>query len=166
MIPVAVEAHSGSNLNQFAVDTHIEKPLLHQLLEKFPVVTLTVLYQWRQNIYLSVFILSDNQIHNLFIGIFHHFLARYIASRMPCTGIEKTEEIVYLSGGADCASGVSVDGFLFYGNHRSQAADMVYVGALEIAEHIAGIGRKSLYITPLTLCKNSIESQRRLARAA
>ena len=108
----------------------------------------------------------EYQLNDLFLGIFHHRLARQIADSLTDTGVEQAEEVVDFGCGADSASRIAVDGLLLDRDNRAQAGNIVDVGTLEVAEHVAGVGGEGLDIAALALGIDRIESEGGFARTA
>ena len=76
---------------------------------------------------------------------------------------EQFEVLVNLGHSAYGASGIAIGDFLLDSYSGGNALDEVHIGLLHTAEKLAGVGTQTLYITPLTLGKQCVESQRRLA---
>ena len=166
VVLVAVELHAGGNLGQLAVDAHVEKSFLCQLLEKLLIVAFTVVDQRSEHVDFLPLVALEDERHDFLLGIFHHRLAGEIAAGLAPAGVEQAKEIIDLGGGADGASRIAVYGFLLDGDYGRKAGDAVYVGTFERSEHVAGIGGERLDISPLALGVDGIERQRRLAAAA
>ncbi len=83
MILVAVKHHVERQIAELSVYAHSQKTLLAQLLEKFLVMPLAILYQRCEYIDLVPVISLQDQIDNLIPGIFYHRFACDIAYRRP-----------------------------------------------------------------------------------
>ena len=166
MVRIAVELHAVVKLLELAVDTDVYVTLLAQILEQVLVMSLAVLDQRGEDVYLTAFVIADNEVDDLIAGILHHRFARDIAAGLPHSGEKQTEEVVNLGGGADGAPRILVDGLLLDAYHWAESGDLVDVGTFERAEHIAGIRRESLDVSSLPLGEYGVECERRLAAAA
>ena len=62
-----------------------------------------------------------------------------------------------------CRSRIGGRNFLLNSNGRSNAFDFIYLWFIELSHKLSGIGRKTFYITALTLCVKGIKYQRRLS---
>ena len=109
-------------------------------------------------------IFIENHIDDLFLGVFHHLFTAAVAVGCTGTGKEQAEIVVNLGSGTNGRTRVLVGGLLFDADDRTQTGNLIYIRALHIAQEVAGIGRERLDIAALTLGKDGIESQRRLAR--
>ena len=94
------------------------------------------------------------------VGILHHFSPRDIAASLADSCEQESQEVVYLGGGADSTARVAVYCLLLDCDNGAQTANMVYLGALELAEHIAGVCRECFDITTLAFGKDCVESKR------
>ena len=166
VVLVAVELHAKGDFLYLAVDAHIDVALFAQLLKEVFVVTLAVLDQRGKDIDATAVISLENEAQYLLDRVFHHGLAREVAAGLAGARIEQAQVVVDLGGGAHSRARVFVGRLLPDRYHRVQARYLVYVGALEHAQHVAGIGRERLQIPPLSLGKDGVEGQRRLAAAA
>ena len=166
VVLVAVQLHAWKCFLQFAVHADVEVTFLPHLLEQFLVVSLTVAHQRSKQIDALAFVLLQNEIQNLFLRIFHHLLAAEVRISLACPGIEQTQEVVYFGRGAHGRTRVLVRRLLFDGDDGAQARYLVHVRTLQITQEVAGIGRERLDVTPLSLGKDGVESQRRLAATA
>ncbi len=166
VVAVAVELHAKGDFLHLAIDAHVHVALFAQLLKQVFVVALAVLHQRRKNVDFAAVVAVENEVENLVDRILHHLLARQVGVGVTHARKQQAQVVVDLGGGANGASRIFVDGLLPYRNHGVQTRDFVNVGALEHAQHVAGVGRKRLEVAPLPLGKNRVEGQRRLAAAA
>ncbi len=163
---VSVHFHARGYFAQLAVDAHVEETFLAVGFKKLFVMALAVFHKRSQHINLAVGkTLVDKRDYALG-GIFYHHLPGEVAARLPHSGKEQAKEVEHLRCGADGRPRIAVYSLLLNGYDRAEACDIVDIGAFEIAEHIAGIGRECLYIPTLAFGIDSVESKRRLARAA
>ena len=144
----------------------MEITLAAKTLEELAVVTLARTDQWCQDEYLATGIVAANHLYHLLLRIFHHRLARLVAVSLAGTGKEQAQEVIDFGGGAYRGARILVGGLLLDADDGRQACNLVHVGTLHAAQKVAGIGRERLDVTALTLRKDGVEGQRRLARAA
>ncbi len=78
-------------------------------------------------------------------------------------GVEQAEIVVDLGDGADGGAGAAAGGFLLDGDGGREAFDGVDVGALNLIQKLAGIGREGFDIAALALSVDSVEGERALA---
>ena len=78
----------------------------------------------------------------------------------PYTGEKQFQVVVYLGRRTDRRTGIARINFLLYRNRGSDAAYRIYIGFVDTAEKLAGIGGKALDIPALPLGEQGIESQR------
>ena len=161
---VAVELHSAYHFLDFSIHTYIEITFAAHTLEEFAIVSLALANQRSQQEDGLAGIFIKNHIDDLFFGVFHHLFTAAVAVGCTGTGKEQTEIIVNLGSGTNGRTRVLVGGLLLDADDRTQTGNLIYIRALHIAQEVAGIGRESLYVAALSLGKDGIESQRRLAR--
>ena len=166
MVLVTVQLHAGQCLAHLAVHTDIEVAFLANLLEKFLVVSLTVAHQRGEDVNTLSFIIVQDKLEYLLFGIFHHFLAGKIRIGFAGTGIQQAKIIVYLRCRTHGGTRIFIGGLLFYGNHRAQTGNLIYIGTLQITQKITGISGKRFDIATLALGKYRIECEGRLAASA
>ena len=159
VILITVEHHVERQIAQLSIHPHCKEAFFSQLLKKFLIVALAVFDDRSENIDLVPVVTLKNQVDDLLFRVFDHRLAGDIADSRPHSRIEKSQEVVYLRGGADGASRIAVDGLLLDSDHRAESRDLVDIRTFEIAEHIPCISRKGFNVASLAFGKNSIESQ-------
>ena len=86
------------------------------------------------------------------------------AERGSGAGEQQAHVVVDFGDGADCGTRVFRGGFLFDGNGRTEARDMIDIGLLHHVEKLPRIGAERFHIAPLPLGIDRIEGQRRFAR--
>ena len=160
VILIAVELHAGQSLAHLAIYADIEVALLAHLLEEFLIMTFTATHQRSKDINALAFIVVQNKVENLFFGILHHLFAGEIRIGLACTSIQQTEVIVHFRCSAYRRARILVRRLLLDGYYRAQPRYLVNIRTFQIAQEVAGIGRESLDIAALPLCKKSIECQR------
>ena len=163
---VTVEFHPVENLFQLAIDAYIQIAFLTHLLEQFLIMPLTVTNQRSQQIGFLSAVMFEDQVKDLLLRIFYHLLAAQVRIGLSRPGIKQTEEVVHLGSGTDSRAGVFVRRFLFDGDNRTQACDLIHIGTFHIPEEVTRISRECLHVTSLSFRENRIESQRRLSATA
>ena len=153
------------HLLHLAVDTHVEEPLAAHLLEELAVVSLTGLHQGGEDEDRLPLIVLQYEVDNLLFGILDHLLSRGVGVGLTGTCKEQAQVVVHLGDGAYRRARILVGRLLLDGDHGRQPRHLIHIRALHAPEEVACIGRKGLYIAALTLGKERIEGQRRLARA-
>ncbi len=98
-----------------------------------------------------------DEIDNLLIIVFHHFLTCFIGISLRGTGIKKPQKIVYFGNGAYRRSWIFIGCFLLDGNHRTKSRNLIYIRSLQIPEELPGIGRKGFYISSLSFSINCVK---------
>ena len=96
MVLIAVHLHAALYLLDDAVDADIQIPFLAHALEEFPVVTLAVSHQGRQDIDALAGVVGLYHADDLLLGVFHHLLTRHITVGGACAGKEQSQEVVHL----------------------------------------------------------------------
>lgn len=166
VVLVAVDLHALGQLLDFPVYPYIKVALAAHALKEFAVVALAVADERSKDENLLAEIVLENHRDHLFLGIFHHLLHALIGVGRGGAGEEQAEVVVDLRGRSHRGSRILVGRLLLNGDDGGETRDLVHVGALHIAQEIAGIGRESLDIAALALGIDGVESQRRLARPA
>ena len=110
-------------------------------------------------------IIVGNHIEHSLFGITHHLLASSKAISASGSGKEQSHIVVDFGSCAYRRTGILVGGFLLDTDDGRETCNLVDIRALHTAKEVAGIGRERLDISALTLGKNRVESQRRLAAA-
>ena len=100
VVLVAVEFHALRYFQKFAIYAGLYEALVANLLEQLLVMPLAVLYHRREYEYTLAGILLKNETDDLFVSIMHHLFARKIRIGIGCTGVQKSQKIIYF---CDCA---------------------------------------------------------------
>ena len=100
MVLVAVGLHARCYVHYLAIHPYIQIALTPERLEQFPIVSLTLSYEWGKNIDAMSGILRIDHIENTFLGIFHHLFARNVAVCRSSTCIKQSQIVVYLGRSA------------------------------------------------------------------
>ena len=166
VVLVAVQLHVGQEFLHLAVNAGIEIALLAHALQKFAVVSLAVLHHGGKDVDTAPFIPFQHEGNNLLLGVAYHLLAAHIGMRLAHSGIEQTEKVVNLGGGAHGGARIAVGGLLLNADYGRKTADLVHIGARHASEEIACVCREGLYVSALTLGIYGVEGQAGLARPA
>ena len=100
MVLVAVGLHARRYVHYLAIHPNIQIALAPKRLEQFPIVSLTLSYEWRKDIDAVSGILRIDHVENTLLGILHHLFARSIAVCRSGTGKEQSQIVVYLGRSA------------------------------------------------------------------
>ena len=164
VVLVSVYLHAARNLLDLAVDTDIEVALLAHALEELTVMALALAHEWGEDVDGMSGIVGEDHVDDLLLGVFHHLLAAQIAISRGRPRVEEAQVIVYLGGRSHGRPRIFVGGFLLNADHGRQSRDLVDVGALQVAEEVACVGRERLDVSPLSFGVDGVEGERRLAR--
>ena len=126
------------------------------------------------NLFVGSFSLTDHRGHYHQLGTLlkshngiYHLINRLAGNRSAADravgfaypGIEQPQIIVDFRYGSHSRSGISVCGFLVYGNCRRKPLNILHIRLFHLTKELAGIGRKALHVPPLSLCIYGIEGQ-------
>ena len=140
VVLVAVQLHTGQGFAHLAVHTHVEVAFLAHLLEKLLVVSLTTPHQRSKDINAFSFVILQDKVEYLFLGILHHLLAGEIRISFSCTGIQQTKVIINLCRCTHRGTWILIRGFLLDGDNRAQSRYLIHVRTFQISQEITGIG--------------------------
>ena len=163
---VAVDLHVVGEFADFAVHTYPEKAFLGHLGKEFAVVAFTCFHQRGKHHDVTAAILFDDEVENLFLGIFHHSFPADVGVGNADAGIKQSDEVVNLGHRADGGTGILVGGFLFDGDDGTESGDAVHIGTFDVAYEMACIGRECFHIAALTFGVDGVEGKTRFAAAA
>ena len=166
MVLIAVQLHAWQGFAHLTIHTYVEIAFLAHLLEELLVMPLTAAHQWSKDINAFSFVILQDKIEYLFLGILHHLLAGEIRISLSCTGIQQTKVIINLCRCTHRGTWILIRGFLLDGDNRAQSRYLVHVRTLQVSQEVAGVCRKSLDIAALPFGKDGIECQRGLAASA
>ena len=162
---VAVQGLYALQFEDFPVDADLRVAALPELVEQLPVMALAAPHERCQQIALAVPVRSEDQVHDLTVGVAHHFLAGLRRDGARTLRVQQTEEVVDLRDGTYGGAGVVPGGLLLDGNDRAQAADLLHLGLLEDAHEVLGVRRQGVHVPPLAFGVDRIERQRGLSAA-
>ena len=117
----------------------------------------------REDAHLSALTRRHHAVGDLVNGSFLDLPAAIGAMRYADAGVQKTQKVVDLCGGAHGGTGVPRGGFLVDGNGGRKPVDIIHVRLIRLPDKLAGVGRKALHVAALPFRKDSVEGERRLA---
>ena len=104
-------------------------------------------------------------VHNLLDRLPSDLPAALWTVRMPDAGIQESEVVLHLGYSPNGRSGVMTRTLLVDADRRRQAVDVIDVGLVHLAKKLTRICGERLYIPPLSLGEDRVESKARLSRA-
>ena len=113
--------------------------------------------EWGKEEDAMTFVIAENHVDDLFLGIFYHLLATMIAVSSTGTCIEQTQVIVNLCGCAHGGTGILVGSLLFDTDDRTETCNLIYIRTFHAAQKIAGVCRESFDIASLAFGKDGVE---------
>ena len=137
---VAVEFHSLCYFPNLSVNACVEVALASHALEEFAIVSLAASHHRGEDKDFPSGIVGMNHLNNLFLSIFHHFLATLVAVCLSGSCEEKSHEVVDFGSGAHCGARVFVGCLLFDAYHRAKSCNLVNVGTFHSSEEVPRIG--------------------------
>ena len=120
-------------------------------------MTLALTNEWGKEEDATAFVIAENHVDDLFLGIFCHLLASMIAVSCTCACIEQTQVIVNLGGCAHGGTGILVGSLLFDTDDRTETCNLIYIRTFHAAQKIAGVCRESFDIASLAFGKDGVE---------
>ena len=143
-----------------AVDAGTYKTGSAQLLEYMQVLAFTLTYHRCQQHQLTALGQCQHGVHHLADCLRLQVFAVLRTARLTYPGIEQTQVIIDFGDGAHGGARVVGGRFLFYGDGRGQALDMVHIGLFHHRQELPCIGRQGLDIAPLALGIQRVKGQR------
>ena len=159
-----VERERLGQVAQFAVDARA-KTLLVKLIEQILELALAAAHDGRHHRDALAGAELQDALDDLLGGLAGDGPAAIGAVRRADGGVEQAQVVVDLGDGADGGARAAAGGFLLDGDGRAEAFDGVHVGALDLVEELARVGRERLDVAALALGVDGVEGQRALARA-
>ena len=159
-----VEGRGLGEVHDLAVDASA-KALLIKLIEQILELALAAANDRRHDRDALARAELQDALDDLFGGLAGDGAAAVGAVRRADRGVEQAQVVVDFGDGADGGARAAAGGFLLDGNGRAEPFDRVDVGALDLVEKLAGIGRKRLDIAALALGIDGVEGERALAGA-
>ena len=159
MVLIPVELHAVGHFAHFAIHPYIEVTLLAHLFEKLFVVSLSGANQGGEQHDAPSGIVLQYEVNDLFFCVFHHLLARQVGISRAGTSEKQTQIVIDFSRCPHSRTGVLVGGFLFDGDDGAQACNLVHIRTFHASKEVAGVSRKRLDVTSLSLSKERVKSQ-------
>ena len=120
-------------------------------------MTFALTDEWGKEEDAMTFVIAEDHIDDLLLGIFYHFLATMIAVGSTSTCIEQAQVIVNLGGSAHGGTRILVGSLLFDTDDRTETCNLIYIRTLHAAQKIAGVCRECFDITSLAFGKDGVE---------
>ena len=98
---VAIQRLNFREFDDFRVNPRLGISPLSHLGKQFFVVPLASPDERREKHALAPAVVSDNQRDYLVIGVAHHFFSRRRGVGLRCTGVQKSQKIIYFRNRAD-----------------------------------------------------------------
>ena len=152
-------------LADLAVDAGANETAVAQVVQHLQVLALALVDHRRQQHPAAVLGLRHDLVDHLADGLRLQRDAVFRAARRADPGIEQPQVVVDFGDGADGRPRIVRGRFLFDGNGRRQAFDVIHIRLFHHRQELPGIGRQRLHVAALALGVNGVEGQRRLAGA-
>ena len=152
-------------LPHLAIDAHTGKSLRHQVGQQSSVGPLLAPHHRGQQLKANPFRQLDNGVDHLVNGLGPDGTTAMGAVGLPGPAKEEAQVIVDLCHRAHRGARIVAGGFLIDGNGGREPFNGIHVGLVQLAKKLACIGGQALYVAPLTLSKNGVEREGRLAAA-
>jgi hypothetical protein len=149
-----------------AVDLDADEAAAAQLLEEVLVLALAVGDDGGEQDQAGVLGVVEELLDDLLRGGGADRLAALGAVLDADAGVEDTQVVVDLGDGADGGARVVGGALLLDGDGGREAAQVLDLGALELAEELARVGGEALDVAALALGVEGVEGEAGLARAA
>ena len=160
MISVLVEPWNVFDIVEFTVDTHPDKPVLSQRLEKLREFAFPPGYDRRIDGDPASLRQRSYGLRHLLYGCGLDQPSAVGAGRRAYPGKEHPQIIIDLGNCPYRRSGVVRGGLLFYGNGGRQALDRLDLWFCHLFEKLPCIGAERLHIPALTLCIEGVKGER------
>lgn len=159
MVFVSVGLHAACDLFDLAVHADIKVAFAAQALEELAVVAFALADEGRKDIHCLVGIVVEDHVDDFLLRVFHHLLSAEIAVGRTGACVEQSEVVVDLRRGAHCGAWILVCCFLLDADDGAQSCDLVDIGPLHVAQKVAGVGRKCLYVSALSFGVDGVKGQ-------
>ncbi len=147
------------------VDADAREAGLARLVEELAELSLAMLDLRREEGDLGLGRQREELVHDLGGRARGDLAAALVAALLAGASVKDAQIVVDLGHRADGRARVRRGGLLLDRDGRRQAADVIVLRLLHLAEELARIRRQGLDVTPLPLGVERVEGQRRLARA-
>ena len=162
---VAVQGLYALQFEDFPVDADLRVAALPELVEQLAVMALAAPHERRQQVALAVPVRSEDEVHDLAVGVAHHLLAGFRRDGARTLRVQQAEEVVDFRDGTHGGTGVVPGGLLLDGDDRAQAADLLHLGLLEDAHEVLRVRGQGVHVPALAFRIDRIERQRGLSAA-
>ena len=166
MILVAINSHPGKDLLNLTINACIDIAVSPDLFKQLPVVTLPPPHHRGKYIDLLPGKGLHDNIQDLILRILHHLFACHIGISIGCPCIKKSQEIINFRYSSHGRTGIFIGGFLFNGNHRAQACNLIHVGTFHITQELPGVSTECFNVSSLPLRIDGVKSQGRFPASA
>ena len=166
VLELLVELRGGLERVDLAVDLDADEAAAAQLLEEVLVFALAVGDDGGEQDQAGVFGLVEQLLDDLLRRGGADRLAALGAVLDADAGVEDAQVVVDLGDGADGGARVVRGALLLDGDGGREAAQVLDLGALELAEELAGVGGEALDVAALALGVEGVEGEAGLAGAA
>jgi hypothetical protein len=152
-----VEIEVVLKIDQFAVDACAGVAVLEQRLHLFLEFAFASADDGREH-HNAVFRRKGHHpLHDLLGRLAANGASAFGTVRNPDRGEQKAKIVVNFGDRPHGGTWTAAGGFLLNRNRRAQAINGVHIGTLHLVEKLAGVGRKRLHVTALTLGVNRVE---------
>ena len=166
VLDAAVELEVVGQAHDLAVHAGAEEAALEHVLEQVLVLALLAAHHRGEDEEARPLRQGEDAGEDLLARLGGDGPAAVGAVALADAGVEDAEIVVDLGDGADGGARVAAGRLLLDADGRRQAAEVIDVRLLELAEELAGVGRQRLDVAPLSLGVERVEGQRAFARAA
>ena len=159
MVLVAVHLHALDDFLQLSINADVQVAFAAHAFKEFAVMSFTAAYDGSQNHDFPSGIVVPYHVEHAFFRIFHHRFASHVAVGLAGTGIEQSQKVVNLGGGAYGGAGVFVGRLLLNADDGRQTGYLIDIGPFQSAQEVACVGRESLDVAALPFGKDGVEGQ-------
>ena len=156
---VPVQGCHRGKIPEFPVNADLGEAAFAELVEEFLVMAFAASDERRQEDAFPPGIVPHYEADYLLVSVSDHFLSRDGGIGPGGPGIEKSQKIKYFRDGPDRGSGIVAGRFLFNGNDRAKAVDLLHVRLLQHAHEMLGVSGEGVHISSLPLGVYGIEGQ-------
>ena len=163
---VLVELDVVGQLAHLAVDPHPGEAFGHEAGQQLHVGALLAPHHRSQQLVAGAVGEGEDLVHHLVDGLGPDRAAALGAVGFTGPAEQQAEIVLDLGDRADGGAGVVAGRLLVDRDGRREALDRIDIGLVDLAEELAGVGRKALHVAPLTLGEDRVEGEGALAAAA
>ena len=159
MVLALVQGRGFGEVDQLAVDPSA-KALLIKLIEQIFELSLAASNDGSHDGYAFAGAKLHDALDDLFGGLAGDGTTAVGTMRCSDGGVKQAEVVVDFGDGADGGAGAAAGGFLLNGDGGREAFDGVDVGAFDLIEELAGVGREALDVATLAFGVDGVEGGR------